>query len=190
MPRIFSAIELQDDLRDELYRLHQPLPGARWIHRDNYHISLRYLGDIDRSRAVEFMDALTLIDVDPFEIRVVGLGVFGGYDPHSVWASVETSPALEHLARAHEKAARQAGFVPEKRPFKPHVTLARLKHSDPAPVARFLTRFGGYRSQPMLVTRTVVLSSRPVTGGGPYAVEGVFAMRGCGFVYEDQDQHW
>ncbi len=190
MPRIFSAIELPDDLRDELYRLHQPMPGARWVHRGNYHISLRYLGDIDRSAARSFGDNLADIEVDPFEIRVTGLGVFGGNDPRTVFAVVEPSAELEALARAHEKAARLAGFAPEKRPFRPHVTLARLKNSDPRPVARFLTRYGGYRSHPMLVTRTVVFSSRPVTGGGPYAIEDVFAMRGCGFAYEDQDEQW
>lgn len=190
MPRIFSAIELPDDLREELYRLHQPLPGARWVHPGNYHISLRYLGDIDRSAAREFIENLAGLEPDPFELRMVGLGVFGGYDPHAVWASVEPSSALTALARAHEKAARLAGFAPEKRPFTPHVTLARLRNSDTQRVARFLTRYGGYRSHPFLVTRTVVMSSRPVTGGGPYAVEDIFPMRGCGFAYEDQDVSW
>jgi 2'-5' RNA ligase len=190
MPRLFTAIELPSELRGELYRLHQPLPGARWIHRDNYHVTLRFVGDIPRHEAREFADNLASIEVDPFELRITGLGVFGGNDPHAVWAAVDMSPALEELARAHEKAARNAGFPPEKRPFKPHVTLARLKHSNPQAIARFLTRYGGYRSQPIYVTRTVLMSSRPVTGGGPYAIEDIFPMRGGDFTFEDRDSVW
>lgn len=187
MPRMFSAIEVPDDVRAEINRLHNPLPGARWIHPGNYHITLRYLGDIERAQARDFIALLEEQEPEPFEVRIASVGAFGGHDPSTVFAAVEATPALEALARLHEKLARHVGFSPAKRPFRPHVTLARLKHSDPKPVARFLTRYGGYRSEPFFVARTVLFSSRPVTGGGPYATEAIFPMRGCGFAYDDHD---
>ena len=113
-----------------------------------------------------------------------GLGVFGGHNPSAVYADVVASPALEALARANDKAARNAGLPQPKHPFKPHVTLARLSHSDPGAVARFLTRFGGYRSEPIFVSRFVMMSSRPGTGGGPYGVVEAFPLQG-GYTPED-----
>lgn len=186
MPRLFTAIELPEDTRQELYRLHVPLPGARWIGVEDYHLTLRFAGDIANGVADEFAANLASIDADAFELRISGVGAFGGNDPSHVFAAVEPSPALEALARANEKAARKAGLNPEKRPFKPHVTLARLRNSNAEAVAHFLTRFSGYRSEPIFVSQFVLMSSRPLTGGGPYGLEESFPLRG-GYAPEDAE---
>lgn len=190
MPRLFTAIEIPDEVSDELHRLHLPLPGARWIKPENYHITLRFAGDIGNSEAREFIANLAHIETDGFELQLSGLGVFGGDDPHAIWAGVAPQPRLDELARAHEKAARNAGLAPETRAFRPHVTLARLKHSNVEAVARFLTRYGGYRSEPFFVARTLLMSSRPTVGGGPYGIEDRFPMRGMEFLNEDGEVNW
>lgn len=190
MPRLFTAIEVPNEIRDELYRLRIPLPGARWMKPESFHITLRFAGDIGNVEAREFVANLSMIEPDGFELRLSGLGVFGGDDPHAIWAGVEPTPQLEDLARAHEKAARNAGLAPETRAFRPHVTLARLKHSNVEAVARFLTRYSGYRSERFFVTRTLLMSSRPGTGGGPYGIEDRFPMRGMAFLAEDGDATW
>ena len=190
MPRLFTAIEIPDEIRDELYRLRMPLPGARWIKPESYHITLRFAGDIGNSEAREFVANLANIEIDGFELRLSGLGVFGGDNPHAIWAGVEPQPQLEELARAHEKAARNAALAPDTRAFRPHVTLARLKHSSVEAIARFLTRYGGYRSEPFFVTRTLLMSSRPSVGGGPYGVEDRFPVRGMEFLSEDGEASW
>jgi 2'-5' RNA ligase len=190
MPRLFTAIEVPDDIRDELHRLRLPLPGARWLKPESYHVTLRFAGDVTNGVAKEFAANLASIEMDSFELRISGLGAFGGDDPHSIWAGVEPQPRLEELARSHEKAARNAGLAPETRVFRPHVTLARLKHSNAEAVARFLTRTSGYRSEPFFVTRTLLMSSRPGVGGGPYGVEERFPVRGMEFLSEDGDATW
>ena len=185
MPRLVTAIELPDDIRSELGQLHLPMPNARWLKPENYHLTLRFAGDIDNSLAKEFAANLAGIDTDAFEIRLSGLGAFGGTDPHNVWVGVEPSHELELLARAHEKAARAAGLPPDTRMFKPHVTLARLKYSSAEAVARFFTRFGGYRSEPIFVSEFVLMSSKPVTGGGPYGAVESFPLHGGVFAADD-----
>jgi len=190
MPRLFTAIELPEDIREELHRLRTPLPGARWLLPESYHITLRFGGDISNSEAREFIANLAMIEPDGFEVRLSGLGAFGGDDPRSIYAAVETRPELEELARAHEKAARNAGLPPDTRAFKPHVTIARLKHSNADAVARFLSRHGGYRSEPFFVGRTLLMSSRPGVGGGPYGIEDRFPMRGMGFLADDSEASW
>jgi RNA 2',3'-cyclic 3'-phosphodiesterase len=187
MTRLFTAIEIPDEIRDELYGLHQPLPGALWIKPADYHLTLRFAGDLNNTLAREFTANLAGAFVDAFELTVTGLGAFGGDDPRAIWAGVAPSPALDTLARAHEKAARNAGLPADKRSFKPHITLARLKGADIADVARYLTRYSGYRSEPFFVGHVMLMSSRPSVGGGPYAIEDRFPLRG-GLVVDDETE--
>jgi len=192
MPRLFTGIEIPDEQREEIARLRQPLPGnSRWLEPENLHLTLRFAGDIDNAHAREFADRLAGIDVDAFEIRLAGVGAFGGNDPRSLWAGVEAGPQLEALARANERAARAAGLAPEGRTFKPHVTVARLKYASASDIARILGRIGAFRSRTFTVGRFVLFSSRPKTGGGPYVVEEAFPLRGGEFVdYEDVEGGW
>lgn len=184
MPRLFTGIELPDDVRHRLARLKSPLPGAKWVEPENLHITLRFAGDVGNPVAAEFADALAQIGVSAFEVRFAGLGAFGGNDPHTLYAGIEAAEGLEALARANERAARIAGLSAESRTFKPHVTLARLRHSRPDAIAGFLGRHGAFRCEPFTADRFVLFSSRPNTGGGPYVVEQEFPLAGS---YADFD---
>lgn len=184
MPRLFTGLELPDDAVAALARLKSPLPGAKWVEPENLHLTLRFAGDVDNRVARELADALSEIDVAMFEMRISGLGAFGGNDPHTLYAGVEPSPGLEALARANERAARNAGLAPEGRTFKPHVTLARLRYSNPEAIARFLSRHGGLRLGPFLVDRFVLFSSRPKVGGGPYVIEEAYPLSGGASGYD------
>lgn len=178
MPRLFAAIEIPEEARRALAALRSPLPGAKWVEADNIHLTLRFAGDISNSVATDFADGLASIGADCFELTIAGLGAFGGNDPRTVFAAVEPNPTLEALARACDRAARMAGLSPEPRAFKPHVTLARLRHGRPEQVARFLERNGRFRLPPFTVERFVLMSSRPNVGGGPYAVEEAYGLAG------------
>jgi 2'-5' RNA ligase len=171
MLRLFAGIEIPEHAQDALSRLRMPLPGAKWVEPESYHITLRFAGDIDNRVASEFADGLAGLSCDAFEIRLAGLGVFGGNDPRSIWAGVEAGPELATLARGCERAARAAGLPPESRAFRPHVTLSRMRHASVDAVARVLERHGAFRTEPFLVDRFVLFSSRPQSGGGPYVVE-------------------
>ncbi len=171
MPRLFTGIELPDEIVRRLSMMRAGLPGAHWIDPDNYHITLRFAGDISDAEANLFADALMDVRFDSFEIELSSLGSFGGNKPRAIWAAVKPAPALEILRKAHERAARLAGLPPEKRNFVPHVTLARLRNVSPFAVAEYLARYGGFCTAPFEVGRFVLFSSRPNQGGGPYLVE-------------------
>ena len=187
MPRLFTGIEIPDHVRDALSRLRQPLPGARWIEPENYHLTLRFAGDIDNRIATEFTHALADIENQAFELRFSGTGTFGGKDPRSLWARVEPSPELDALMRAHERAARNAGLQPDTRKYRPHVTIARLRSTNVEAVARYLQRHGGFRTEPFLVSRFALFSSKPQVGGGPYVIEETYTLLGGDYAeYEDE----
>ena len=192
MPRLFTGIEIPAEQREEIARLKVPLPGgSRWAEPDDLHLTLRFVGDIEKPQAREFADNLETIDVDAFELRLAGLGVFGGNEPRSIWSGVETSAPLEALARANDRAARAAGLPPDGRQFKPHVTLARVKYASADEVARVLQRIGAFRSKPFIVSRFVLFSAKPKTGGGPYAIEEAFNLRGGEYAGDlDLDYGW
>jgi len=178
MPRLFTAIELPVALTERLASLRVPLAGARWIEPEDMHITLRFAGDIDNRAADEFRAALDAVDEPAFELRLSDFGTFGGREPRVLWAGIQANPWLETLARANDRAARVAGLAPEKHPFRPHVTLARLRGTRPEAVARVLEALGSFRSEPFSVDRFVLLSSRPQVGGGPYVAEAAFPLRG------------
>jgi len=176
MPRLFSAIEIPKSVAERLTLLRAGLTGARWIDPENYHLTLRFVGDVDGITARDLTAALGEIAALPFELAVNGLGSFGGGKPRAIFAGIAPSEGLGALQRANERAARKAGLPPEGRNFKPHVTLARLKGARAHAVAAYLERQGGMGPEPFAVSRFVLYSSRNSVGGGPYVVEAAYPL--------------
>ena len=176
MPRLFSGIEIPEILGGRLATLRSGLSGARWIDPENYHMTLRFIGDVDDATAREFADQLAHIRADAFELRFDGLGSFGGRKPRALWAGVDACEPLLGLQRAHERAARAAGLAPESRNFTPHVTLARLRGPRATAVADYLQTRSPFNSEPFEVQRFVLFSARASIGGGPYVVEEAFPL--------------
>jgi 2'-5' RNA ligase len=176
MPRLFSAIEIPRPLADRLTLLRAGLTGARWIDAENYHLTLRFIGDVDVPTARDFASALGAIEVPPFELRLNGLGSFGGNKPRAIFAAVAPSEDLAALRRANERAAREAGLPAEGRNFMPHITLARLRNARADAVAAYLEQQGAIYADPFTVSRFVLYSSRDSVGGGPYVVEAAYPL--------------
>jgi 2'-5' RNA ligase len=176
--RLFTAIEIPEAMRLRLSLLRAPITGAKWVQPEDMHITLRFAGDIDGRTADDFADLLAEANVPPFTVSVSRGGAFGGRDPRVLWAGVEAGPELYALYRANERAARAAGLEPDPRDFRPHVTLARMRRARQAEVARFLAENGDLRMEPFPVTRFVLLSARPGSGGPPYVVEAAYPLGG------------
>jgi RNA 2',3'-cyclic 3'-phosphodiesterase len=186
MPRLFTGVELPDEIVWRLSMLRAGLNGAHWIDPDNYHITIRFCGDISDLEANYFAHGLSDVRFDSFEIELCGLGSFGGNKPRAIWAAIKPCRELEVLQKAHEKAARLAGLTAETRNFVPHITLARLRNVSPFAVAEYLDRHGGFRAGPFTVSRFILFSSRPNQGGGPYLIEDRYPSRDGVFVEDDE----
>jgi 2'-5' RNA ligase len=180
MPRLFTAIEIPEAMRMRLSLLRAPIEGAKWVQPEDMHITLRFVGDIEARVADELADLLAEVRVAPFSLAIAGTGAYGGRDPRVLWAGAQAGPELDALYRANERAARAAGLDPDPRDFQPHVTLARMRRVRQGTVARFLAEHGDLRLEPFQVTRFVLLSARPGSGGPPYAVEAAYPLSGEG----------
>jgi 2'-5' RNA ligase len=180
MPRLFTGIEIPSGIAEALDMLRGGLPGARWIDRENYHITLRFLGDIDDRAANDAASVLADIRKPAFDLHFDGLSSFGGRKPRSVIAAIAAEPALTDLQNEHERLMRRIGLEPETRKFTPHVTLARLRATSSLDVADYLSARGYFRTAPFRVSRFVLFSSRASTGGGPYVVEESYPLLPAG----------
>ena len=176
MPRLFTGLEIPDDVRASLSMLRGGLPGARWIDPENYHLTLRFIGDVDDVVAREVMLVLGRVRRGGFELRLDGVSSFGGRKPRAVVATLASSPAGMELQAEHERLMQRIGIEPEGRKFTPHVTLARLRDSSSHDVAEYLSARGGFRSAPFQVSNFVLFSSRASVGGGPYVVEAAYPL--------------
>lgn len=176
MPRLFTGLEIPTTLANELSMLRGGIPGARWIDPENYHVTLRFIGDIDDALAGDIASLLGQIRRKAFDIRLDGLSSFGGRKPRAVVASIAPSPLMMELQAEHERLMQRVGLEPESRKFTPHVTLARLRDSSSQEVAEYLSSRAGFRAAPFPVSRFVLFSSRRSVGGGPYVAEETYPL--------------
>ena len=174
MPRLFTGLEIPPDVALDLQIMQGGIPGARWMDPENYHLTLRFIGDIDTGLGCEVARTLGQVSFRPFSVRLKGVGVFGGNKPHSLYAGVEESTELRRLRDTHERICQVLGVPAEPRKFKPHVTLARLKEPDLRALQRWVEVHSLYSTPAFEVHQFVLFSSRPLRGGGPYAVEEAY----------------
>lgn len=177
MPRIFTGVEIPAEVAQSLSILRGGLPGARWIDPENYHLTLRFIGDVDDALARDVMQILGGVERRPFEMAINGLDQFGGKRPRAVIAVAAANGPLAELQAEHERILQRIGLPPEQRKFIPHVTLARLRESSSRDVADYLSIRGAFKTPPFPVTRFVLFSSRASTGGGPYVVEAAYPLQ-------------
>jgi RNA 2',3'-cyclic 3'-phosphodiesterase len=176
MPRLFTGLEIPPHVAQTLAMMRGGLPGARWIDPENYHLTLRFIGDIDDALAHEIAGMLNRVHRGPFELRLDGLSSFGGRKPRALVATAAPSAPLMELQAEHERLLQRLGLEPEGRKYTPHVTLARLRDSSSWQVAEYLSARGHYRSASFAVSRFVLFSSRASVGGGPYVVEADYPL--------------
>lgn len=177
MPRLFTGLEIPPDLGFALSLKRGGLTGARWIDPENYHITLRFIGDVDAQTANEVVDSLDRLSNSlRFAVRLTHLGSFGGDKPRALFAGVEPSEALSRLQSAQERVLQRAGLEPEGRRFVPHVTLARLRGTSAEELARFIAEAAMFEPLSFVPARFVLYSSRESTGGGPYVVEETYPL--------------
>ncbi len=176
MPRLFAGIEIPPETGHTLSELRGGLRNARWIDVENYHVTLRFIGDIDEPTADEVADGLARINRYPVPIAFDGLTSFGTKKPHSVVVRVHQSRELMDLQAEIERVIQRIGLKPEGRKFFPHVTIARCKGASSRDVAEWLAIRGYFPVEPFVAPRFVLFSSKASTGGGPYIVEDSYPL--------------
>jgi 2'-5' RNA ligase len=176
--RLFVALPIPDAVARPMLLLQGGVPGARWQTREQLHLTLRFIGEVDGSDARALDDALAGIDVPAFELQLHGVGQFGNKQPHALWAAARRNDLLEHLQRKVDNAIRKVGQPQDAHKFLPHVTLARLRHPDLDKVREWLTTHALFTSATFTVDAFCLYSSKLTSDGSVYRVEQDYALRG------------
>ena len=181
MTRLFVAVPLPGEVKDQLFAIRPPVvPGLRLVCREDLHLTLHFLGE--RAGKEEMIhDALATVKASPFTITLTGVGQFPDEgSPQVLWAGVERNPALSALHRAVGTAlAEGIGFEPEERPYRPHVTLGRVRSPVPPDVIEdFMEQNRTFRVASVPVDQFALFSSALRKDGPEYRVEAEFHLRG------------
>lgn len=171
MLRLFAGLSIPDHIAERLLPLQTNLPKARWRPRENFHITLKFFGEVDHETTNKLHEALSKIKFEPFEITLKDSGWFGGNKPQSVWVGVSPCESLKQLHLACSKAARIAGLSIEQQRYTPHITMAYCRTTPPEPVVNWVTSLINLESVPFLVDCFHLYSSRTGKGPSVYRVE-------------------
>jgi 2'-5' RNA ligase len=176
--RLFVGLELPWTLKERLAVLGGGIPGARWVPTENYHLTLRFIGEVGAHQAEEIDLGLATLRGKRFSLTLAGMGTFakGGRDTQ-LWAGVERNPQLDLLQSKVEQALQRAGLEPERRRFTPHVTLARLDNAPPAKIAAFLQAHNLFRAEDVPVEHFCLFSSRLGKEASVYEAEVEYALQ-------------
>lgn len=189
MYRLFVGLVLPDSLRDPLARLCHDLPGARWVDPENYHLTLRFIGEVDGHTAADIDDTLQRITSPSFDLALSGLGTFGhGRKTRALWARAEGrsgASEVHHLNNKVESAVVRSGQPPEPRKFKPHVTMARFRDPHPGHIQSFIEANGLFRAGPVVITRFVLFESHMGKGGSVYEELADYPLAPAGLAPSD-----
>jgi 2'-5' RNA ligase len=160
MLRLFVALALPALVKAQLGALAGGIPGAKWIPPENYHLTLRFIGEIEPWRAEEVDAALAAVRAPRFDLALAGVGTFEkGGRIQSIHVTAERSEALTRLQTKVETALQRIGLEPERRRFAPHVTLARTERAETHKLVSFLQVHSLFRAPPVEIEHFTLFSS-------------------------------
>jgi RNA 2',3'-cyclic 3'-phosphodiesterase len=176
MHRLFVAIRPPETIRDLLIDAMDDDADFRWQTEEQLHITLRFVGEVERPVGDDLADALGRIRGEPFQLRISGVGRFEQRSSGALWAGVEPKPPLSALAAKVERVCQETGLEPERRAFHPHITLARWKGRRTREVHDFLERRRDLSSEPFDVTKFILFESRLSRHGAHYEPVATYTL--------------
>ena len=170
MPRLFFGVEIPSSLKKPLLQVNAPIDGAKWQSANQLHLTLLFLGQVKPEQIPAICNAARNLPVPGFDLAIDGVGCFGKPEsPHNIWAGVTPREPLVSLQETLQQRLKPEGFPLEKRPLKPHVTLARFKKQR-EPIGELLANYLHHHFGRFPVHECVLYESTQGAGGSVYTV--------------------
>ena len=177
MHRLFVALRPPEEIRDLLLDTMEGLPDLRWQNDEQLHLTLRFIGEVERPIAEDLALALATLRFAPFEIRIAGVGRFDHRQRGALWAGVEPRAPLAALAAKVERICVGVGLPPEHRAYHPHITLARWGRGVSGSLDPFLATHAALRSDAFTVDTITLYESHLGRGGAHYEAVADYPVR-------------
>jgi 2'-5' RNA ligase len=170
MTRAFIALELTNDIKDQLAIAQQTLRGCKarltFVDPKIIHITVKFLGEVDDKKLREVTETLTKVSFVPYPVTTGNVTINNKNRPHTVWCTMQDRGESERLFALIEDALSPLGFTRETRRFTPHATIARVKSFDPSLFTALGTlttaTYGSCRIQGMKLKKSTLLPQGPV----------------------------
>lgn len=176
MHRLFVAIRPPQVIRDLLIDAMDDSPELRWVGYEQLHLTLRFIGEVERPLAIDIAAALARVRFERFAMRIKDVGRFDQRNGGALWAGVEPRAPVAALAAKVERACQSAGLEAERRAFHPHITLARWKGRSSWAADAFIERNRGLASPPFEVDCYILFESHLSRHGPHYEVIEEFPL--------------
>lgn len=177
MIRLFVGLSVPEEVRSRLAQLNGGVPGARWEPPENYHVTLRFIGEVEIHQAEDIDAELNRLRMPPFELNLGAVDHFGPAEKARIlYVGVERSEMLARLQGKVENAVQRAGCAPETRKFVPHVTLARLKDAPAQRLQVFREQHNLFRAGPFPIGEFILYSSHPGKGHSVFHEEASYPL--------------
>ena len=176
MHRLFVAVRPPEEIRDLLVDAMDEGPELRWVGDEQLHLTLRFVGEVERPVANDLAAALGKLRFDPFELKINGVGRFDQRNGGALWAGIEPKQPVAALAAKVERICQEVGLEPERRAFHPHITLARWRGRSSRAADAFVERARGLSSPGFAVDRFILFESRLSRHGPHYEAVAEYAL--------------
>lgn len=171
MHRLFVALRPPPPIRAALTTTMEGIAAARWQDDDQLHLTVRYIGPVERPLAEDIAGALAAVRAPAIDVRLAGVGRFAHRGvTEALWADVAPHDALASLHRKVDRALVGVGLAPERRAYRPHITLARFSRiagTNPA-IERWLACHAGLASAPFALAHLILYESHLGHDGARY----------------------
>jgi 2'-5' RNA ligase len=170
MVRAFIALELSDEIKDQLTSAQQTIRGCQarltFVEPKNIHITAKFLGEVDEKNLPNVIEALKKITFIPFPVTAGKVTVNNPRRPHTVWCAIDDAGEGGKVFQLIEDALAPLGFAPETRRFTPHATIARVKTPDSSLFSALKdldrTNYGTCTIHGMVLKKSTLLPQGPV----------------------------
>ena len=170
MHRLFVGIDPPPEIKDRLLDVMGGVAGARWQSEAQLHLTLRFIGEVDRHQANDLAAALVSLHHPRFELALAGAGAFDRRGRvNALWAGVTPHEPVHTLHKKIDQAVARAGLPPDPRAYLPHITLARFGRAVGA-LDGFVDRYGGLSSPPFAVDDFCLYESQLTRDGSVYTI--------------------
>lgn len=179
MLRLFTGITLPLLLRQRLTLLQGGIDGARWTERENFHITLNFIGEVDEATAEDVHHILSGIRMEPFKLELKGTGAFAhGKEVSVLWIGVQHSEELFRLREKLDRAFQKGGIPYDNRKYTPHVTIARFpKWAAETDIARFMQEHNLFSGDAFDVDEITLFRTHQTKNGSQYEALETYPLR-------------
>ena len=178
MPRLFIAVNFKPSVIEDIQNICFGVKNARWVPREQMHLTLRFLGKCDESQFQDVLTSLNKVHINTFFIFPEGVGYFPPRgNPRVLWVGIKQSPELRTLRRSIDNVLARIGIPEERKKFHPHITVARMRdHTPSSAIIPFLAQNSLFKTEKSIVTEFYLYSSILRQEGALHRIEETYTL--------------